>query len=269
MNDNKNIIVALAIAFLSIIFIFWALSGKKDESRTERYIADKPAAEKWQKKDDMSSQTGRITVSGRSFASGKGTASPFSEEEKAKMLERNAEVDKLLNEAATNWLFSKANDDSLPPKTREKYKLKLNTAYVEASMAKKRKDYPQAIKKFYEAIKAPDSTPVSKYYSLLNIKTIALKMKDMDLFIVASKMEARLMAEEDLSAIGITKSEEHLEWVESFEKLLNARKDPAILNDLVQKRMEFQKGKYSREDVEKMIFLEADRYEAIFKELMG
>ncbi|MDD3147600.1 MAG: hypothetical protein PHD82_09885 [Candidatus Riflebacteria bacterium] len=269
MNDNKHLIIAAVVAILSVFILAWMLTGRKSHKQQpvrQTAVSEKPVSQKWQKDDEP------VVVSSRpahTSSSGGATMSPFSQAELEEMKARDKENEKLIEKAATSWLMNMANDDTIAEKTREKYKLKLNKAYVDATNAKKQKNYPLAVKKFYEAIKAPESTPVSKYYSLLNIKTAALKMKDMELFIVASRLEAKLIAEENLSTLGIAKSKEQLEWIDSFEKLLKARTDPAILDELVQKRMEFHKGKYPREAVEQMIFKEAEHYDKIFKELMG
>ncbi len=268
MDDKKQIIIASAAVFISLILLYLLLSrpfpGK--ESSTGKQTAVKTASSKqWQKEEPEVQSSG--TSSGHTSSAD--SASPFSAEELAQMKEHDKENDILIEKAAANWLVSMANDESLSEKTREKYKLKQNRAYVDGMNARKQKNFPLAVKKFHEAIKSPDATPVAKYYSLLNIKTLALKMKDMELFILASKLEAKLIAEENLSVIGITRSDEHLAWVESFEKLMKVRSDPAVLNELVQKRMGELKDKYSREEIEKMIFKEADQYEKIFKELMS
>lgn len=268
MNENKHLIVAVIAAILSFFLLIWMMSGKRADNQRPAHqttVAERPVSKQWQKEEEPAAPPRATHTS----SSGGASMSPFSEAELAEMKARDKENDKLIEKAASGWLLTMANDETLPEKTREKYKLKLNKSYVDATNAKKQKNYPLAVKKFYEAIKAPEATPVSKYYSLLNIKTAALKMKDMELFIVASRLEARLIAEENLSTIGIAKSKEQLEWIDSFEKLLKARNDPAVLNELVLKRMEFQKGKYPREAVEKMILKEAEHFDGIFKELMG
>ncbi len=268
MDDNKHIAIASVAAFLSLLLLIWVFSGGKPdakESSTREIVAEKPVSKQWQQEEEPQQPVRQTTFS----APAAGSSSPFSDEERQKMLERDKENEVLIEKAATNWLLSMASDETLSEKTREKYKMKLNKSYVEGTNAKKQKNYPVAIKKFYEAIKAPEATPISKYYSLLNIKTMALKLKDMDLFIAASKLEAELIALENLSAIGIKKSTEQREWISTFEKLMQAKKDPAVLNDLIQKRMEENNGACTREEIEETLLQETEQYEEIFKELMG
>ncbi len=269
MDEKKQIVIASAAVFISLILLYFLLSrpspGK--ESPVSHQTSTKATGSKQWQKEEPETQASSGVSSGHAAAGD--SVSPFSAEELARMKERDKENDVLIEKAAASWLTTMATNDSLTEKTREKYKLKQNRSYVEGVNARKQKNYPLAVKKFHEAIKSPDATPVAKYYSLVNIKTLALKMKDMELFILASRLEAKLIAEENLSIIGISKTEEHLEWVDSFEKLMKVRSDPAVLNELVQKRMDELKNKYSREDIEKMIFKEADRYEKIFKELMS
>ncbi len=278
MDDNKNIILVGVGLIFCVFFLTWLLFGGKSEKRPQYAGAKKNVESKSGKKSDGRVETysgSPSKASSYDFSSGSssndspGKASPFSEEEKQAMALRKKEAETLISESAQNWLTTRVNDENLPEKVKEKYRLKTIASYVEGTNLKKRKNYPEALKAFMNALKDPNASPVSKYYTLLNMKTIALKMKDLDLFIAISKSEAELIYEEDLKTIGISKSKEPLEWIENFEKMMKAKRDPSVMADLVQKRMDYTSGKFPREEIEADVKNEIERYESIFKELMS
>lgn len=265
-EQQKKIAIIGAVTVLSIVLL-WALFSKPKAPKDVFHGTEKHVALKTGKptKTPVETKTERFPSGPVSSPSFSGTVSPFSDAEQKQMQEREKETDKLIETAARDWLFSMANDESLSEKTREKYKLKMNQNYVEGSNAQSMKDYPRAIKSYFQVLKSEDSTDVTKYYALNNIKTIALKMNNMELFIEVSKAYAKLIATADLSVIGIQKTEDQIEWIENFEKIYKAKRDPSALESLVQERTA---DGSPRSEVIQEIMDEAEEYDAIFKELM-
>jgi len=267
-EQQKKIVIISAVTVLAI-FLLWALFSKPKAPKDvfkggQQHVAvktGKPTKTPVEKKTE-SFPSG--AVSSPSFS---GNVSPFSESEQKLMQERVKETNKLIETAAQDWLFSMANDETLSAKTREKYKIKMNKNYVEGSNAQSLKDYPRAIKSYFQVLKSEESTDVTKYFALNNIKTIAIKMNNMELFIEVSKAYAKLIATADLSTIGVKKTDDQIEWIETFEKIYRAKKDPAALESLVQEKQK-DNPEIPRDEIIQDIMVEAAEYEAIFKELM-
>jgi hypothetical protein len=271
MDENRNVIIVGVALIFGVFFLSWVIFGGKSKDSPGTYPGTVDGIKKTDSSRDTDSKRPSSTrTSAHTYKFDlqevESNVSPFSEDELKAMKQRQKESDKIISESAQNWLTSKVNDENLPEKVKEKYRLKTISSYVEGTNLKKQKNYPAALKAFMDALKDPNASPVSKYYTLLNMKTIALKMKDLDLFIAISKSEAELISEEDLKIIGISKSKEHFEWIENFEKMMKAKRDPSVMSELIQKRM--VDGSH-REEIENDIKAEIERYESIFKELMS
>lgn len=271
MHDQRKMVFGLACtAVLAVVFLWLVFSGRSatpvvtgKKNEVKEVKTRRPDEKKIIEKTFVPP-----TVSTTSRRSSSGRVSPFSEAEEKEMIERTKETQKLLDVAATGWLTAMVNDTSLSEKTREKYKLKLNRNFVEGSNALGRKDFQMAQKSFFAVLKSEDSSDVTRYFAITNLKTIALKTGNMELFIEIARAEAKMVAQTDLSLLGIAKNDDQIEWVDNFEKLYRAKKDPSALEALVQARMA-EDTESPREEIVAEILQEAQEYEDIFKELMN
>lgn len=192
----------------------------------------------------------------------------LSEKEKAKMLKKREENRKKLRANAIEWLKHKTNDPSLCIQTIEKYKIKSHQGFTNGTVALRNKDYNSAIKFFNETVKDANASPVTKYFALSNMMTIAQQTKDVKLYFIAARMSAMLCATEDLSALGIKKDTHQLEWVEKVEKTIYARNDPKYFEECVKLKMDLYEGGVTREDAEEDVRDDIAFYTDLYKEML-
>ena len=192
----------------------------------------------------------------------------LTKEDKAKMKKKREESRRKLRENADIWLKSKTNDPSLSIQTLEKYKIKSHQGFTNGTVALRSKDYNTAIKYFNETVKDKDASAVTKYFALSNMMVIAQKTKDIKLYLLAARMSALLCATEDLSALGIPKSNHQLEWVEKVENTILARNDKKYFEKCVQLKMDFYGAGVTREDAEADVREDIAFYTDLYKEML-
>ncbi len=192
----------------------------------------------------------------------------LSEKEKEKMRKKREKNRKKLRANAKEWLKHKTNDPSLCIQTIEKYKIKSHQGFTNGTVALRNKDYKTAIKYFNETIKDTNASPVTKYFALSNMMTIAQQTKDIKLYFIAARMSAMLCATEDLSALGIKKDTHQLDWVEKVEKTINARNDQKYFEECVKMKMDLYEGGVTREDAEADVRDDIAFYTNLYKEML-
>ena len=267
MDDNKNILIAIAFSLVAVLGLY-LLSGSNDSKISETRSSFGKDSQKHKIIKKIKRQPKRYSAPvARSYSGSRVSAnvSPFTEEEEERLKKNRIESRKRLVENSQKWLEEMVNNESLDEKTREKYRLKLNKNFVEGKIASKNKDYKTALKKFYKALKDPSATVTSKYYIYMNLKILARKMNDIELFIIISKEEGRMLADNEIPVLDLKKSGDALEWITEFETYTKAKKNASIFNKLVTEEIKRTNGAIGRDQAEAKIFEKIKEYEYAFK----
>ena len=257
-------------------------SGKKSNGRSSKYGSYSGSGSNNELDDYGQSRSSHSSYRGgsSSYSSSSGDtsyidnfepASPpelLSEKEKAKMLKKREENRKKLRSNSIEWLKHKTNDPSLCIQTIEKYKIKSHQGFTNGTVALRNKDYNTAIKYFNETVKDANASPVTKYFALSNMMTIAHQTKDVKLYFIAARISAMLCATEDLSALGIKKDTHQLDWVEKVEKTIYARNDSKYFEECVKMKMDLYEGGVTREDAEADVRDDIAFYTNLYKEML-
>ena len=98
--------------------------------------------------------------------------------------------------------------------------------------------------------------------------TIAYETKDLDLYFIAARMNAVMCAKEDLSVLGIKKSDHQLNWVDKVENSIKARNDPKYFEECVKMKMVFYKYGINRIEAEREVRKDIKLYTNLYKELI-
>ena len=252
---------------------FVEFSGNKNQRSGISKYGDKDSDE-YSSGDSRSSYSGGHS-GGSSGSSSSGSSSDSSDEveditilteaDKARMSKVYEEERKNIEKEAAKWLEEKIKEaDS--PKALEQYKLKANKNFVAGKNARRQKDYKQAIKYFNEVCKDPNSTAVTKYFAISNLMGIAQEMKDLELYFIAVRMNAKLCEKEDLSVLGIEKTHDLFAWANKAEKSLKAQNDRNAYDECVRIKIENSLTKLSQKEAEKLVNKDIALYSNIFKE---
>ncbi len=172
-----------------------------------------------------------------SFSSSVSSAEPHEEicsKDELEQIKKDKEAAQAeLVKAKEEWIQNKINDESLDITTREKYKLLNNQQLANGTMFMRQKNYTDAVKQFNEVVNDETATPLTKYFALESIENIAKILKNKELYFTAAKMRGKLVATADLSVIGQQKKTDYLDWINESEKLLSAKANPEVYNQLL------------------------------------
>lgn len=272
--DNKNTIIAISAALILLMLVF-ACSTKKEPSKPKINFPSTQTTTTNQssnKEDGYRPSRGSSASShsGGSYYTDESKAPPaiLTEAEKKVMKERRKKQRIKLAKAAEEWLKHKSNDVSLCDNTREKNKIKSHQGFTNGSYAKRNHDYKTAIKCFSDTYKDENATAYTKYFAACNLKDIARETGDFDLYFIAARMEAKLIATEDLSILNIEKSTLEFDWIDKVETSLKAKKDPKAFEALVKMKMDQYGEGCDRQEAEEEAKQDIEYYSEMFKELI-
>lgn len=243
-------------------------SKNKPISQTTKKQTEKNTA----KHDDYGSGSGGFpSSSSKSSYYSTGSSYPpaiLTEAEKAKMKARRIKQKEKLIKEAEKWLLSKSNDVSLCDNTREKNKIKSHQGFANGTVAKRKHDYKTAIKCFSDTYKDEKATVLTKYFAACNLKDVAREIGDIDLYFIAARMEAKLIATEDLTMLNIEKSTSEFDWIDKVEAALKAKNDPKYFEKLVKMKMDLYGSGINRKEAEQEAREDIEYYSKMFKELV-
>lgn len=278
--DNKATIIAVCAALLLLTLVFACSKGcsTKPSTGTKSAFKTTPKTQTAVTKDKhkyddfrpMSSSAGSGHSGSYYEETSEDDKTPpalISEEEKKRMKKFDAEEEEAMKKSAAEWLQNKLADSSLSAKTREQWLLKANQSYNDGKNARKRKDYKSAIKHFNDILKDEKATPVTKYFALYNLMGCAQEMKDLELFFIAARMRAKLVATEDLTVVGVEqKNTDQLVWCDKVEAALKAKDNPAKFDEAVMLKMNEHNGELERETAEASVKRDIEFYTKLFKD---
>lgn len=287
--DNKNTIIIAVCAACLLLTIIISCSrgcGKPSKKTTTGFSqsetsSGKTTTKKTKEQEDYGFPTGSYSGGG-SHGSGGGYVPDYSSmesdngappallsaDDKAEMLKFNEEEAKRLQEEAEEWLSNKLKDKSLSAKTIEQYKLKQNQNFNNGMVARYEKNYERAIKEFNEILKDDTATSITKYFALYNLMSIAQELGDLDLFFIAARMRGKLVAEEDLSVIGLEKTNSEIIWAQEAELALKAKDSNDAFEKLVALKIEKFKGNLDRATAEASAKKSIKKYTKLFKDFI-
>lgn len=245
MDDSqKKLIFAFSLLILGLIILFVvSLSFKTKE---KKYGISKEVSElssiteiqdervKFEAKATRA-RTARVSIQ-------TDRKSPYSEEDIKEINQNREKAQRKLRRAKEQWLLQQVNNESLNSRTREKYRLKSLDSFTEGMEEFKNGNYDKSIKLLFKSLKDPNATPVSKYMVLLYLRSAANRLKNFELFIEFAKIQAELVQNEDLTPLGIEKSDQSVRYVNELEELYKAATNESDYRKLVAKRVVTNEG---------------------------
>ena len=227
-DDNKFIIIAAVVAMCFLMTLLLSCTRGCSSKKDNKVVVTQPKAVTTVKVEEEEKEYRRASSSysapGRSF-----NAYPpalLSEKDKAELAKRYKENREKLRKKKLENIEKQLNDPNLSPVAKEQIRLRTNPSFVKGMYALDKKDYKVAITSFNEIVKDEKTTPISKYFACSQLMETARRMKDIDLYFIAARIRAKLMADEDLSMLGISKGNDTLEWCNKVEYSLRAKNDP-------------------------------------------
>lgn len=276
MNDEKNqrLIFLGVIAVSTVLFFFFIListrgrstreTQKKDSSVTTTSARDRlkaltPSTKKHAPSDYRPTQSGHAVRPVQ-----RATGAVLSTDEAGKIEERIQRLRQRAQESNYNRIFEKANDDSLNPREQENYRLKANVSYVQGLTELRRGNPQAALSKFFDAMEDEHASPISKYLITRYMKRAASKLKDFELYLDIARIEAELIANEDLSLLGVEKSNSRSKWLDEQEMYYKAMTDRSEFNAIVTRRIGSEM-RNPREREEKILNEQIERFRRRFR----
>lgn len=95
------------------------------------------------------------------------------------------------------------NDPNFPAQSQEVYRLKILAGLNDGHEAMEAGDYFTALKKYAEAVKDPNASPISKYLCYDYMLECAATIDDIQMFILIWREQAAILGSEDLEVLGI------------------------------------------------------------------
>lgn len=135
------------------------------------------------------------------------------------------------------WAEDYLKNPDLSSNTVETFRFRMIKEYAAGTAALNAKDYSGALREFQKALENPNASPVSKFVIYDYMRHAAVQLKDIDLFIKILGQQARLIAEQDLSVMGIKKSPDSIIVAGDMAKHLRAIRDPQAFNALVDQKL--------------------------------
>ena len=136
------------------------------------------------------------------------------------------------------WAFSRVNDESLTAQTRERYRLHLIPGLRNGHDLLAQGSYLEAMEEYTKALHDPNASPVSRYLTIDYMKHAASRLNDMDAYFRIWRIQALIVEESDLSLLGIDRQENTVEWVEEMIQYMQAANDPALFQQIVNRKFE-------------------------------
>lgn len=175
-------------------------------------------------------QPGMITIE-------KGGRGSFSEQELKEMQARRERLYEKSNIIGREKLLSIVNDESLSEMVRLRYKLRLIEPYVQGIEFFDEGNYSEAIKMLFKSLNDPMATPVTRYFALDYMRTAATELKDFGLYLELTKLQSKIVAEDDLSLLDIEKTNSGLDWCAEQEELYKASQSTSEFDKVIAQRM--------------------------------
>ncbi len=253
--------------------------GKKEEKK----VVVAPPKLYFQKKEEKKVEVHRPSSSPSHSYSGGGSSSVgdgrppdlLTEEEKEKKRKKREEERKKIANLKKEMMKKMLEDPNISPDDYEKLKLRSNPSFLKGMAAMENGDYDTSIVSFNEILKDKDATPVSKYFACTELMVVARRKHDFDLYFIAARMRANLIANEDLSVLDFEKDNKAVERINKIESLLKAKNDPKYFDLVVETRLarvsnlpDGEEGKPTREQVVERVKKDIEYYSGIFKELV-
>lgn len=226
------VILAIMLGLFVVSYSLRGVKKKRVDSKTLTSVLKKPKPTIEPEAKPSSSPTSTPLKS-----SIIGQTSPFSETDLKEITMARTDAERLLRIANDSWLLDQVNNESLNERTREKYRLKTLDSYMDGMNAFENGDYQASIKLLIQSLKDPNATPVSRYLILLFLRSAATKIKNFELFLEFAKVQAELINKEDLSSLGIEKTDNAIAYCVELEELYKAATNESEYKKLVQKRM--------------------------------
>lgn len=169
---------------------------------------------------------------GRSSDSGEKSSlrQVFSEEEAREFRRQRAEIRSRVAEKKRSWASSMASNPSLDPKTQARYQLKLIEGYAAGNKAMNDGSWADAVRSYMSGVKDPDATPITRYLCFENMSMAVRQLKDYDLYLEVLKEQGKLIAEADLSVLGIEKGNSGMEFYNERRRYVEYIRDPGEAN---------------------------------------
>jgi hypothetical protein len=227
-------ILILMLALLLLSSLFKGTRKKPIENNERPVISKKQSPPK-------TTEQKQTTVSAPISNAPSNHQSPFTETDIEEITSARTEAERLLRIANDQWLLKQVNDPALNERTREKYRLKTLDSYMDGMLAFESGNYKESIQHLLKSLKDPAATPVSQYLILIYLRSAATRLKNFDLFLEFSKVQAELVNKQDLSPLGIEKSDTGLTYCSELEDIFKAATSESGFRKIVQKRM-FDEG---------------------------
>ena len=284
--DNRNTLIAISLCFLFLCLVFAGVRGctKNSDSKLPNIVkkqVNNTTAQKEKDKTgyshsyDSGANTGYYSTSSSSDnyyedADDTHTTPPaiLSKSEKEAMERKRQDKKEKIRKAAIEWLKQKTSNTALCQQTIERYKVKSHQGFANGTVALRNKDYKTALNYFNQTVKDPEATAITKYFAINNMMIIAQRMKDIELYFIAARMNAALCAKEDLTLLGIQKNSNHLEWVNRVEKTIKARNDKTAFQECVQAKLDEYQSSIDRSEAEMKVREEIEYYTELYKEML-
>lgn len=273
MDENKNTIIIAVCAlclFMTLIIACSRGCSSKPEKRVVKPIPKKVTTTQIEEPEYKEQYS--PSKSSYSYSPSRGNPPALlSEEDREIIAKKYEENQKLLNKLKKDWFEEKLKDPNLDPVAREQYKLRSNPNFVIGMKAYDNKDYKTAIKSFSQITQDKNASPVSKYFACKSLMEVAVKIKDIELYFIAARLQANLILNEDLSMLGIEKNKKNLEWCDIIENSIRAKNDPKYFDKCVKYKLERYDGEITpeiEEYVKKQVEKDIEHYSEQFKELI-
>lgn len=154
----------------------------------------------------------------------------FSEEEAQEFRRQRAEIRSRISAMKRSWVSGRAGNSSLEDKTQARYQLKLIEGYAAGNKAFNDKNWTEAVKAYMDGVKDPDATSLTRYLCFENMSMAARSLKDYDLYLEILKEQGKLIAEEDLSVLGIKKDNAGMDFYNEKRRYVEAIRDSSDAN---------------------------------------
>ncbi|MGM0599684.1 MAG: hypothetical protein ACQETH_07665 [Candidatus Rifleibacteriota bacterium] len=246
MDDSqKKLIIAFSLLILGLVVLFvLSLSFKTAEKKHNIISKESPELSSITEIEDERAKVEPRTIRARSarISVRNDRKSPYSKDDIKEINLNRQEAQRKLRHAKEQWLLQQVNNESLNNRTREKYRLKTLDSFTEGMEEFEQGNYNKSIKLLFKSLKDPKATPVSKYMVLLYLRSAANRIKNFDLFIEFAKTQAELVQNDDLTPLGIEKSDQSVRYVNELEELYKAATNESDYRKLVAKRVVTNEG---------------------------
>ncbi len=277
--ESKNTTIIVVCAGCLLITLLFACSKGCDKTEENKVVVVpeqkfKRIDEKKEKETKTSSKFSGSSSYGRSYDSGESAGQPalYTEEELQRRSKRIKERKEKIAQLKKEHIEDILNDPNLSLEAREQLKIRNHPSFFKGMKAFKNQNYKEAMIGFSEVLKDKEATPLAKYYASWNLMEIARETSNFELFFLAARTRASLIAKEDLSIIDIEKTNDVMEELDVVENSLKAIKDPKYFDICVKNKLKgYDKINIRKEDEElarKRVKEDIEYYSSVYKELI-